>query len=213
MKAFIFDLDGTLLDSMGAWKNLGYEYLYSKGIKNIEENLRETLRTMSLLETANYFMTEYSIKLSAEQIYNEINKLIEVQYKYNVQPKDGVLEFLEKHKDRKMCIATATDRFLVEHALKRIEIEDYFDFIITSSEVGNSKENPDIFIRAAEMLAMDIDKIIVFEDALHAIKSAKSAGFYTVGIYEKCFEDDQDRIKTIADEYIENLNELNVIDN
>jgi beta-phosphoglucomutase-like phosphatase (HAD superfamily) len=95
----------------------------------------------------------------------------------------------------------------VEFALKRLGLEKYFEFIITSSEVGCSKQKPDIFIKAAERLGLEAGDCVVFEDALHAIKSAKLGGFYTVGVYDKCFESEQESIKDYADQYVCNLSE------
>jgi thiamine-phosphate pyrophosphorylase len=206
-KGLIFDLDGTLLDSMAVWDNLGEEYLTGKGVKNIPQNLKEILKPKSLLEAAEYFIENINLNLPHEQIVDEINLMIEEKYKFHFNAKDGVLDFLENNKHLKMCIATATDKHLVEHALKRLEIDQYFDFIITSREVGNGKQqSPDIFINAAEKLGLAIDEVVVFEDALHAIITAKSAGFYTVGVYESAFEDDHEEIKQIADSFIDNLN-------
>jgi HAD superfamily hydrolase (TIGR01509 family) len=207
-KAFIFDLDGTLLDSMGAWDTVGLEYLYLKAISYIPANHLEIFRAMSVVDCAKYFITQFGVKQPLQQICDEINAMIEVKYKQEIQPKEGVLEFLLQNEDRKMCIATATDKHLVEFALKRLGLEKYFEFIITSSEVGCGKDQPDIFIKAARKLGLEAGEFIVFEDAAHAIKSAKLAGFYTVGVYEKCFENEQETIKKYADQYVCNLNEV-----
>jgi thiamine-phosphate pyrophosphorylase len=205
-KGFIFDLDGTLLDSMTVWDNLAEEYLSGKGVQNIPLNLKEILKPKTLLEAAEYFIENININLPPEQIVEEINLMIEEKYKFHFNAKEGVLDFLENNKHLKMCVATATDKHLVEHALKRLEIDEYFDFIITSREVGNGKQNPDIFFNAAEKLGLAIDEVVVFEDALHAIVTAKSAGFYTVGVYETAFANDHEEIKQIADCFIYNLN-------
>ncbi|MDD2233794.1 MAG: HAD family phosphatase [Desulfitobacteriaceae bacterium] len=210
-KGLIFDLDGTLLDSMADWDNIGGEYLIGKGIKNIPQNLKEILKPKSLSEAAEYFIQDIKLNLPPEQIMDEINLLIEEKYKFRFNPKDGALDFLENNKHLKMCIATATDKHLVEHALKRLEIDEYFDFVITSREVGNGKQqSPDIFIKAAEKLGLAIDEVVVFEDALHAIITAKSAGFYTVGVYETAFEDDHQEIQQIADVFIDNFSEFEI---
>lgn len=207
-KALIFDLDGTLLDSMGAWDTVGLEYLNHNAINQFPSNLLELLRPMSAFDAAKYFIAEFGIKLPPQQICDEINRMIEEKYKFEIQPKEGVLKFLLQNKDRKMCIATATDKHLVEYALKRLDLDKYFEFIITSSEVGCSKEKPDIFLKAAERLGLEAGDCVVFEDALHAIKSAKLGGFYTVGVYERCFESEQEAIKNYADQYVCNLSEV-----
>ncbi|HYE68932.1 MAG TPA: HAD family phosphatase [Anaerovoracaceae bacterium] len=207
-KALIFDLDGTLLDSMSAWDTVGLEYLIHKAINDIPSNIMELLRPMSVVDAAKYFIAEFGFKLSPQQICDEINEMIEDRYKHDIQPKEGVYEFLLQNKDRKMCIATATDRHLVEFALKRLGLEKYFEFIITSTDVGCSKQKPDIFIKAAERLGLETDMCVVFEDAIHAIKSAKSGGFYTVGVYDKSFDSEQETIKNYADQYVYNLNDV-----
>lgn len=207
-KSLIFDLDGTMLESMSVWDNIGADYLTSKNILNIPLDLKETLKPMSLIDAANYFVNQFNIDLSPQEICDEINIGIENKYRYDVQLKDGVLEFLKNNKDNDMCIATATDRHLVESALSRLDILKYFKFIITSTEVGNSKLSPDIFLQAAKGLGADVCDCIVFEDALHAIKTANLAGFYTIGVYENCFERDMSEIKNTADEFVYSLSEV-----
>jgi HAD superfamily hydrolase (TIGR01509 family) len=207
-KALIFDLDGTLLDSMSAWDTVGLEYLKLKGAGNIPSNLVELLRPMSLIDAAEYFIAEFGIKRSTQEICDEIDALIEHKYRFEFQPKEGVREFLSKNKDRKMCIATATDKHLVELALKRLGLDKYFKFVITSAEVECSKQKPDIFIKAAGRLGLEACDCVVFEDALHAIQSAKLGGFYTVGVYEKCFDNEWEIIKKHADQYVCNLCEV-----
>lgn len=118
--------------------------------------------------------------------------------------------FLEKNGHLKMCIATATDKHLAAYALKRLNIDEYFEFILTSGEVGSSKQSPDIFIKAAEKLGLPASDIVVFEDALHAIEASKKAGFYTVGVHEPVFEQDREKIQQAADCYVRSLNEFEV---
>ncbi|MDD3752169.1 MAG: HAD hydrolase-like protein, partial [Tissierellia bacterium] len=105
LKYKIFDLDGTLLDSMAAWRNLGKDYLLQKGI-NPPDNLNEIIAAMSMIESAAYFQKAFKIELSAEEIIKEIKMLIENKYKYEFKLKPYVKEYLQKLKDENsvMCI-------------------------------------------------------------------------------------------------------------
>jgi HAD superfamily hydrolase (TIGR01509 family) len=208
IKAFIFDFDGTLLDSMRAWRTLGTDYLASKGVREIPETLMEHLRPMTLLEAAEYFSAEFSFGQTPEQILAEFNELIAAKYRHEFLPKPGAAEFLEKHRGMKMCVATATERALAEPALERLGWTKYFEFMITSGETGSSKRSPDIFLQAAERLGVSAREAAVFEDAPHAIKTAKAAGFYTVAVWDESFRHLRAEMESIADVYVENLNDF-----
>ena len=153
LKYKIFDLDGTLLDSMAAWRNLGKDYLLQKGI-NPPDNLNEIIAAMSMIESAAYFQKAFKIELSAEEIIKEIKMLIENKYKYEFKLKPYVKEYLQKLKDENsvMCIVTATPLKLAKAALERNEIKKYFSFVISCDEVGLGKNKPDIFLLAANRL-------------------------------------------------------------
>lgn len=204
-KAFIMDLDGTLIDSMGAWSTVGHKFLEAQGKKDIPENLWDIIRPMSRLESADYFISQWGIGLSPEKIRDELNSLMEYAYQHEVGLKKGVFEFLIKHSAKKMCIATNTDRHLVEFILAKLEIDQFFQFIITTSEVKSGKHTPRIFLTAAEKLGVAPSEAVVFEDAWHGIRSAKEAGFYTVGVYDQDNESEQGQIMKIADDYVYHL--------
>ncbi|HCS10537.1 MAG TPA: HAD family phosphatase [Clostridiales bacterium] len=212
MKQFkykIFDLDGTLLDSMGAWRDLGKDYLLQKGI-NPPDNLNEIIAAMSMLESAAYFQEAFKIELSAEEIIKEVKMLIEYKYRHEFELKPYVKEYLEKleNENTVMCIATATPLKLAKAALERNDIIKYFSFIISCDEVGVGKNNPDIFILAANKLNAKPSEIAVYEDADFALITAKEEGFYTIGVYDDYFKNERKDIELISDIYIESFKEL-----
>ena len=202
IKCAIFDFDGTLFDSMFIWESVGEIYLRSLG-KEPKPSLHEDVRALSLYQSACYFRKEYDLPLSEEQIMSGINKTIEHFYINEVMPKPYVTEFLEKMKQKgiPMCIATASDRYQIEAALSRCGMSHYFDVIFTCSEVGYGKDEPVIFRKAMEYFSSDRSSSIIFEDALHAIKTAKNDGFTVVSVFDKS-EKRQDEIRAISDCYI-----------
>lgn len=208
LKGAIFDFDGTLFDSMFVWETAGEIYLSSLGI-NTKENLKNSLKSMSLVQSAIYIAEKYNLKLDTQEIMDGINKTVENFYFYTVQPKQGVIELLEllKSMNVKMCIATATDRYQVEAALKRCDMDKYFSEIFTCTEVGFGKDEPIIFQKAMEHLDTSKDDTVIFEDAYHAVKTAKSNGFLTVAVYDSS-ERRQSEIRTLTDCYLEDFTQV-----
>ncbi len=202
IKCAIFDFDGTLFDSMFIWESVGEIYLRSLG-KEPKPSLREDVRALSLYQSACYFRKEYDLPLSEEQIMSGINGTIEHFYINEVMPKPGVTEFLEEMKQKgiPMCIATASDRYQIEAALSRCGMSHYFEAVFTCSEVGYGKDEPAIFRKAMEYFSSDRGSTVIFEDALHAIKTAKNDGFTVVSVFDKS-EKRQDEIRAISDCYI-----------
>lgn len=209
IKGILFDLDGVLLDSMFIWDTIGETYLKEKGISP-NDDIREKLRSMSLLQAAEYFRSDYKIKEPAEEIINGINSLVEEFYLHQVKPKPYVADSLHRLKEQnvKMCIVTATDRKLVEGALKRNNLESYFERIFTCTEVGHGKDQADIYLEALKFLSIKKEEVLVFEDALHAILTAKNAGFFVVGVAEDSACDQQPEIKRLSDVYITSFEEM-----
>ena len=131
IKGAIFDLDGTLFDSMFIWDTIGEIYLSSIGYEP-KENLNETFKTMSLYNAACYYKSEYGVTLSVDEIMDGVNRMVEKYYINEVQLKPGVYDFV-KHLHNigvKMCIATATDKYLVEAALERSAHQAVFSYCI-----------------------------------------------------------------------------------
>ena len=207
LKGVIFDLDGTLLDSMFIWDTIGEDYLRSLG-KEPKENLKETFESFSLEQAAQYYIDNYGVTLSVEAIVNEVNSMVESYYKDSVALKPGVEVLLKNLKNSgvKMCIATVTDKHLVNAALERLGVQEYFSEIFTCASVGHSKEEPHIYREALKHLGTNKNETAVFEDALYALKTAKEDGFITVGVFD-VHEEKQEELKTTADYYIANYSD------
>ena len=205
IKGAIFDLDGTLLDSMTIWDTIGEDYLRSLGIEP-RENLLETFKTFTLEESAEYYRTHYGVTLSVEEIVNGVNLMIEDFYRNTVLLKEGVADFLAKLSNDgvKMCIATVTDKYLVEAALTRLNVRQYFGEIFTTAEVGCGKNDPKIYRTALAYLGTEKQGTLVFEDVLHALMTAKNDGFPVAAVYDE-HEKNQEELKELADIYIEDF--------
>mgnify|MGYP002519081009 FL=1 len=202
LKGAIFDFDGTLFDSMSIWQTAGSDYIRSIGLE-AEENFNEIISSMSLSQSANYIKDKYKLDLTKKEIINGINKTIENFYFYEAKPKQNVKSFLETLQKRgvKMCIATATDNYLIEEALKRNKMENFFSKIFTCSSVGYGKDKPNIFEEALKFLGTNKSETLIFEDAYYSIKTAKMSEFLIASVYDK-YEEKQKEIQNISDFFI-----------
>ena len=203
----IFDFDGTLLDSMFIWDTIGEDYLRTLG-KEPHEDLKETFMTLTLEEAAEYYREHYKVTLSVTEIVDSINAMVEGIYRTKVTLKPGIMAYLRLLKERgvKMCVATVTDRYLVEDTLERLGILHYFSEIFTCAEVGYGKDKPIIYQKALEHLGTAKEETFVFEDSLFALETAKIDGFPTVGVYDM-HESRQEEMKRLADCYVRSFEE------
>jgi HAD superfamily hydrolase (TIGR01509 family) len=211
IKGVIFDLDGTILDSMPIWDKAGEMFLHTLGIE-AEPGLARIMFCMSMTEGAEFLKERYHLNLDVNSIIAGINHTIEDFYAYQVQLKDGVEQFLKEMKQAgiKMVVATSCDREVFERALARLKVIHYFDRIFTNTEIGVGKEKPDIYLAAAEHLGTLPKDTWVIEDALYAIQTAKNAGFRTVGVFDASNRENLDEIKTITDIYMQKLDTINI---
>ncbi len=205
LQGAIFDFDGTLFDSMYLWDNVANDSLCVLGITP-PSDYRSALRNLSVPQAAEYTIKRFELSLSTKEFVALINSLVEHYYFDEIMPKEGVSEFLQNLLDNnvKTCIATATDKHLVEAALKRCGLKHFFSEIFTCSMVGVPKDNPKIFETALAFLKCPKEKTLVFEDSLYALKTAKRAGFKTVGICDNA-EKNQQELKSTADFYFQSF--------
>lgn len=212
IRGAIFDVDGTLLDSMFIWDTIGETYLRSIGYEP-REKLNEVFKNMSLFQAARYYRTEYGVTLSIDEIMNGVNAMLERYYRFEVSLRPGVAELLAQLQASgiKLCIATATDRYLVEAALERCGVLSCFGAIFTCNEVGHGKDEPDIFEEALRFLGTEKAETVVFDDALYAVRTAKEAGFPVAVIYDS-HEKNQEGLRALADFYIEDFSQVSAED-
>lgn len=209
IKGAIFDLDGTILDSMHIWSEIGLLFLKNKGVVPPPGVENEFVK-MSMVQAAEYYIKKIDPTATVMDIVNEVNALVQGFYFNEVIKKDGIKEFLDflKNKNVKMCIATATDKHLVEKALERNEIREYFSEIFTCSSVGAGKDTPVIYDVALEYLGTPKENTFIFEDALYAIETATKAGYNVVGINDVSEKADPEDVKKLCNYYINDYSEI-----
>lgn len=204
----IFDMDGTLTDSMTMWRTLRQRYVRYKGCEP-EENLDNKLAEMGWGESYDYLRKTYGIAIESDsEMYEDMKGYVAYYYKNEVALKKNVKELLEylHGKGVKMCLASATDRWLCEMALEHCGIRHYFSELYGAPEFGKDKHSPDMFEAALAHMGTAKESTFVFEDALYSAKTAHEAGFPVLGIFDST-EAKQDELKAIADIYVQNYPE------
>ena len=202
----IFDMDGTLIDSMKFWKNLASEYLSSKGITQVSEEILQKIKPMTMSESAALFQEVFGLSGDVEA---EMNAVMDEHYRNDIPLKNGVRAYLDMlhRKGVRMCVASATAEQLMESCLSRLEIRDYFAFLLSCETVGAGKTSPLVYHESAKRLQANPDEIAVYEDALYAVKTAKNAGYYVIGVYDESAAKNWEAVTKIADEVIINWEE------
>ena len=199
-EAVIFDLDGTLIDSMGVWLKIDEEFLGKRGFES-SKDYAEQINARSFRDAAKYTIERFSLDDSVEDLMNEWNEMALYEYSHNIKLKNGAKEYIQalKNKNIKIGLATSCSNFLFEPLLKNNDIYDYFDVLCSTEEVACGKEGPDIFLYTADKMNIKPENCLVFEDILIAMKSAKKAGMDVFGVYDHFSKEQWEEIKKIAD--------------
>lgn len=203
-KLYIFDMDGTILDSMGEWTHLGRNYLLSRGITP-PDNLEEIIDPMTMEESAAYFQT-LGISGDISTINLEIMELIHDAYRFHIPLKPGIREVIQElsnKKDSILCVLTTSEQDCAENAFQRLGILSYFRDIHSGFTLGLGKRTNEIYRYVCDFYHVSPADTVVFEDAPYAIRSAKDAGCYVYAIPEKVYRDEWEACVKTADEVLQ----------
>ena len=200
IRGAIFDYDGTIMDSMPMWSTASSDYVRKVLGREPAPGLDELIKELSLEEGAKIFREQSGAPGTDADIVQAVLATVLDQYRNTLQLKPGILAILEDLKSHgvRMCIATASAREMIESGNRRLAIEPYFERVFTCMEVGKNKRKPDIYNEAAAFMGTAPEETLVFEDVLHASKTAAEAGFCLVGVYDEASKDEWEEISGLS---------------
>lgn len=209
IKAVIFDLDGTLIDSMGVWKGIDIEYLGRFGIE-LPHSLQSEIEGMCFTETAEYIKAKFHLPDSVEKMKSDWNKMAFQKYTCEVPMKPGAKEFLMKLKENgiKMGIATSNSRELAEAVARRFDFQNYITCLLTGCDVKKGKPAPDVYLNVAKRLGVAPKECLVFEDIIPGIQAGRNAGMKVCAVEDQYSADSREEKRRLADYYIQDYFEL-----
>ena len=205
----IFDLDGTLLDSMWAWTKVDEVFLAKRGIA-MPSDYGAAIAPLGFEKAAGYTIERFGLKESVEAILKEWDELVRYEYANEVALKPGAYEYLKKLKNSgiRIAAATASKRDLFLPTLRRNGILEWFDAIVTTDEVARGKGWPDVYLEAAKRLALAPEACLVFEDIIAGVKAASDGGFDVIGVYDASSASDEERIRALTVRYITDFSQM-----
>ena len=206
----IFDMDGTIMDSLGVWEKIDREFLENKrGIK-VPDDYVHAISAMSFTEIANYTRERFNLSDSAEELKAEWTQLAEYEYAHNIFLKDGVREYIEmpKKQGKKIVLCTSSPDYFYVPCLKNNGVYEMFESFTNTCEAGEGKNSTKVFLLASQKAGVKPQRCIVFEDVLSAATSAKNAGMLVCGVFDERGISYKKEMQKLCDYYIESFNEL-----
>ncbi len=205
----LFDMDGTLVDSMPYWHSLGRDYLSAQGIK-AEEDLERRIAAMTLEESAAYFREHYGLEQEPEEIIRGFSSLMEENYRLRIPAKPGAAEFVKALSEAGLYlgVCSATPVPLVRVMLERLGILQYFSHITSCEEAGAGKEHPDAYLLALSRAGFRPEETVLFEDADFAIRTALDMGMHVAAVYDKSCRSTPEKLQALTGDYIFSFEDL-----
>ena len=200
----IFDMDGTLVDSMGVWNRASEEYLIACGVERPDRSILDRAVPMTMPETAAFLIQQFGLDTTPERAMADINAVMEGHYRTDIPLKPGAAECLERLQRGgfRMAVASSTSPHLLDICLRRLGVRERFDFLLSCEEVGAGKDFPDVYLEAARRLGGTPEETVVFEDAIFAARTAKGAGFRVAAIRDEASLGSQEQLAAAADWYL-----------
>ena len=209
MKAAIFDMDGTLLDSMNEWRKLNCSFVREQGIELTPEQEKDLL-SMSGMMVVEYVKERFGIETPFSTLLDRSSRLMEQPYRTGLPPKDGAIAYLARLRARgvKTVICTATPSRLMMIALNKAGLIPNLDYIYSTDMLEGGKSDPAFYERLCALIGEKKEDCVMFEDALYAMKGARGAGLGVVGITDETNLRDREAICEVCDVVIDSFDEL-----
>ena len=206
--AYLFDFDGTLVDSMPTFVSVMLRILDENNIK-YEDDIVKVITPLGYAGTARYFK-KLGVPLSEEELVKQMNQYAYNEYIYNSPAKANVISVLKELKNRgaSLNVLTASPHSVLDPCLKRLEIYDLFNNVWSCDDFATTKSDPLISVKAAEKLGEPVDKVLFLDDNYNPDKTAKTAGMKVCGVFDESSAEYADEIKAVADYYIDDFAEL-----
>lgn len=208
-KTYLFDFDGTLVDSMPSYVYVMLRILDENNIK-YSEDIIKTITPLGYAGTAEYYIKKLGIAASKADLIALMNRYAYDEYAYKIEAKPNVIETLGELKKcgAKLNVLTASPHSVLDVCLKRLGIFELFDNVWSCDDFNTTKSDPEIYRKAAERLNTPIGEILFLDDNLNADKTAIAAEMKVCGVYDASSAEYSDEIKAIAHYYINDFSEL-----